>query len=411
MVLRSAVHTAKGSSKNRATAPPPKIRADLPAVMREQRRFAFDKELYDLHGCILDLLLCDDVRADGSVAKEPRKEDADGAFRQPIGCIRNDLPRKLENLELPASAYRDTKTQAELFRRITTDTRFLEVYTKLLHEVVVPHLEKELTRARLPVSTTTPPPPPPNSRRGENETFCKPPLGQEKAIEQTSVASVTPPPPPTAQTSPAGTAPVVDAPVPVRRESDSRAAAEVLRPELNELSLESSPRSGVTFSVAPTTFYCQFPPTLRLQPGPATRFGRPHNDAEYGHQVGEINFWLPLTNFSSTLTALWVESAPGLGDFAPLDMEHGVMAAFHGTLCKHHAEANPTTCTRVSLDFRVGIGEHYDPHWVLRGTKSDHGRIAITPTPGAAATGADAVEAAGVVDAAAGAIGKLSVLV
>lgn len=34
-----------------------------------------------------------------------------------------------------------------------------------------------------------------------------------------------------------------------------------------------------------TTFYCQFPPTLRLQPGPSERPRRLHRDAEFGHQV------------------------------------------------------------------------------------------------------------------------------
>ena len=43
-------------------------------------------------------------------------------------------------------------------------------------------------------------------------------------------------------------------------------------------------------------FYVQRPPTLRLQPGPSTRHVRPHRDGEYGHQDGEVNFWLPLTD-------------------------------------------------------------------------------------------------------------------
>ena len=46
----------------------------------------------------------------------------------------------------------------------------------------------------------------------------------------------------------------------------------------------------------PLTFYVQRPPTLRLQPGPSAFTVRPHNDAEYGHQPGELNFWLPLTD-------------------------------------------------------------------------------------------------------------------
>lgn len=35
------------------------------------------------------------------------------------------------------------------------------------------------------------------------------------------------------------------------------------------------------------TFYCQRPPTLRLQPGPSQKPRHVHNDAKYGHQPGE----------------------------------------------------------------------------------------------------------------------------
>ena len=34
---------------------------------------------------------------------------------------------------------------------------------------------------------------------------------------------------------------------------------------------------------------------MRIQPGPSEHYGRTHRDAEYGHQPGEINFWLQLT--------------------------------------------------------------------------------------------------------------------
>jgi hypothetical protein len=53
------------------------------------------------------------------------------------------------------------------------------------------------------------------------------------------------------------------------------------------------------------TFYYQFPPTVRLQPSSKEEFGRTHRDLEYGHQSGEINFWMPLTDFNKTNTTLW----------------------------------------------------------------------------------------------------------
>ena len=38
-------------------------------------------------------------------------------------------------------------------------------------------------------------------------------------------------------------------------------------------------------------------------------------------------------------------------------------AQFHGTLLRHYVPPNPTAFTRVSLDFRVGVGRCYDPMW------------------------------------------------
>lgn len=124
-----------------------------------------------------------------------------------------------------------------------------------------------------------------------------------------------------------------------------------------------------------TKFFYQRPPTLRLQPGPSDRFVRQHSDAVYGHQNGELNFWMPLSPYNRTRTTLWVESAAGAGDFHPLDVDHGEIAAFHGTFCRHYVPANSTRFTRVSLDFRVGVEGCFDPVWVLRGTKSDHTRL------------------------------------
>mmetsp|Transcript_24436 Transcript_24436/g.44841 ORF Transcript_24436/g.44841 Transcript_24436/m.44841 type:complete len:267 (-) Transcript_24436:18-818(-) len=118
-------------------------------------------------------------------------------------------------------------------------------------------------------------------------------------------------------------------------------------------------------------FYYQRPPTMRVQP-PSSETGARHRDAEYGHQDGEVNFWLPLTDYALTQTALWVESAEGVGDFHPLDAEYGTMVAFHGTSCWHEVPANLSQYTRVSLDFRVGVEQCFDPQWLLNGTRASH---------------------------------------
>lgn len=120
-------------------------------------------------------------------------------------------------------------------------------------------------------------------------------------------------------------------------------------------------------------FVYQYPPTLRVQPGRSQQFKRPHRDAEYGHQVGEVNFWMPLTNYHGcTETALWVESFPDVGDYSPLDIDYGTIAMFHGTLCRHHVPLNSSEFTRISMDFRIGVGDFYDPDWSLEGVKLVH---------------------------------------
>lgn len=45
-------------------------------------------------------------------------------------------------------------------------------------------------------------------------------------------------------------------------------------------------KSKLDTAAAATEFHCQFPPTLRLQPGPSERPRRLHRDAEFGHQEG-----------------------------------------------------------------------------------------------------------------------------
>lgn len=127
----------------------------------------------------------------------------------------------------------------------------------------------------------------------------------------------------------------------------------------------------------PTRFSYQHPPTLRIQPGGSKEFKRPHRDKEYGHQIGEINFWMPLTAYSGKMgtgATLRVESEPHAGDFKSLDIEYGTIAMFHGTLCHHDVPANASDFTRISMDFRIGIGDFYDPQWTLEGVKAIHSR-------------------------------------
>ena len=123
-----------------------------------------------------------------------------------------------------------------------------------------------------------------------------------------------------------------------------------------------------------TTFYYQRPPTLRLQPGPAWAKVKPHHDAEYGHQNGELNFWIPLTDRLLTGVDLWCETKYQAGDYHPIPAGVGEVISFHGSSCRHYVNANETPNTRVSLDFRVGVQGFFDPYWMMKGTTDDHGR-------------------------------------
>jgi hypothetical protein len=67
-----------------------------------------------------------------------------------------------------------------------------------------------------------------------------------------------------------------------------------------------------------------------------------------------------------------------VGDFHPLEVDHGQIASFFGCLCRHHAPPNLSQFTRVSLDFRVGVGGYFDPEWRPEGVKALHGWREVT---------------------------------
>lgn len=109
------------------------------------------------------------------------------------------------------------------------------------------------------------------------------------------------------------------------------------------------------------TFYYQWPPTIRLQPGPGWAHVKPHNDAEYGHQYGELNFWVPFTDRETTGVDLWCETKHKAEDYHPVVAAPGQVIAFHGSACRHYVNSNASNKTRASMDFRVGVEGFFDP--------------------------------------------------
>lgn len=108
-------------------------------------------------------------------------------------------------------------------------------------------------------------------------------------------------------------------------------------------------------------FVFQYQPSFRIHLPEDKAIHKWHSDgdAEHGHPPGEINFILPVTDSRGT-AAVWAESEPGLGDFAPMELGYGQFLRFDGNRCRHGNQENLTGCTRISLDFRVLPTRYYD---------------------------------------------------
>jgi hypothetical protein len=107
-------------------------------------------------------------------------------------------------------------------------------------------------------------------------------------------------------------------------------------------------------------FVYQAFPTFRLQlPGEmAVHAWHYDSDPGHAHPDWEINFQIALTEMSGG-RATWIESVPGLRDFAPLELAVGQFAIFDGNRCLHGNRRNDTAWCRVSLDFRVLPWDRY----------------------------------------------------
>lgn len=95
----------------------------------------------------------------------------------------------------------------------------------------------------------------------------------------------------------------------------------------------------------------RYPPWLRIHPPGWDSISPYHSDSEYGLALGAINVWVPLTRVWDS-NALWIESAPGRGDFRPVPLEVGQALLFDAVRLIHGSHRNDTGSTRVSFDFR-----------------------------------------------------------
>ncbi|CAD7935318.1 unnamed protein product [Amoebophrya sp. A25] len=132
------------------------------------------------------------------------------------------------------------------------------------------------------------------------------------------------------------------------------------------LNAECSASTTSSSSASSASFFVQTSPCIRLQPPSTQRLTLPHTDAMYGHQPGQINFWLPLNETDGAVcgsNSLYAETFPGRKDFRSFDLNRGQAMRFYGNQCLHFTEPNKTQFTRVSLDFRVVPGWCFELDW------------------------------------------------
>lgn len=55
----------------------------------------------------------------------------------------------------------------------------------------------------------------------------------------------------------------------------------------------------------------------------------------------------------------------------------GEVSSFWGTKLRHYVPANESECTRVSIDFRVGVEGYFDSGWSMKGSVEDHNRRVV----------------------------------
>jgi hypothetical protein len=99
------------------------------------------------------------------------------------------------------------------------------------------------------------------------------------------------------------------------------------------------------------SFCFQAVPTFRVHLPNNVAVGEFHSDGDYNHQVGEINFWLPLTRCWDS-NSIWIEREIGSGDYDPISAVPGQIVIFDGVRLRHGNKVNNTRVTRFSFDFR-----------------------------------------------------------
>lgn len=102
------------------------------------------------------------------------------------------------------------------------------------------------------------------------------------------------------------------------------------------------------------TCYFQRNPTIRVQFPKVNTSSIKHRDADFGHPLNEINFWVPLTKINKT-TNLWFDVNDK--EYCE-DLKMGQLISFDGDIL-HFTKKNLGQTTRVSFDFRLLLESDY----------------------------------------------------
>jgi hypothetical protein len=125
-------------------------------------------------------------------------------------------------------------------------------------------------------------------------------------------------------------------------------------------------------------FVYQAFPTFRLQFPGEMAIHQWHYDSDdaHLHPEWEINFQIALTDMRGS-RATWIESVPGLRDFAPMELSVGQFAIFDGNKCLHGNKSNESGFSRVSLDFRVLPWDRYIAQTTTRSSATAGKRFVV----------------------------------
>jgi hypothetical protein len=127
---------------------------------------------------------------------------------------------------------------------------------------------------------------------------------------------------------------------------------------INELASKFKDEKRLIYQALPS-FRIQYPT------GKAVTTWHCDNDENHKHPLGELNILIPLSNSMYGSNAVWAESLPGLGDFAPMECAYGEYIIWNGNRCRHGNKPNTTGLTRVSMDLRILPEKCYNENYSL----------------------------------------------